>query len=53
MIREANAISLREVAAEIGVSQVTIYRWETARTRPSGDDALRYLLLLDELCGGK
>lgn len=50
-IREASRISLREVAAEVGVSQVTVYRWETARTTPSGDEAMRYLTLLDELSG--
>ncbi len=50
-IRESSAISLRELSAGIGVSQVTVYRWETSRTKPSGKEAMRYLTVLDELSG--
>lgn len=48
-IRESNDLSLRDLSAGVGVSQVTIHRWENARTRPSGDEAMRYLDILDDL----
>ena len=50
-IRESTDLSLRDLSAGVGVSQVTILRWENARTRPAGDKAMRYLDILDELSG--
>lgn len=50
-IRESSNVSLREVGAGVGVSQVTVYRWESAKTKPSGPEAMRYLTVLDELSG--
>lgn len=50
-IRESNDLSLREVGVEVGVSQVTIHRWENSQTRPAGAEAMRYLDILDDLSG--
>lgn len=50
-IRQSAGISLRELGEGVGVSQVTVYRWENARTRPSGPEAMRYLTVLDDLAG--
>lgn len=50
-IRETSDLSLRDLSAGVGVSQVTILRWENAQTRPSGDEAMRYLGILDDLAG--
>jgi len=50
-IRESAGLSLREMSAGVRVSYVTIYRWETERTKPSGREAMRYLTVLDELSG--
>ncbi len=50
-IRESSSISLRELGSSVGVSQVTVYRWETSRTKPSGSEAMRYLTILDDLAG--
>ena len=44
-------LSLSEVAGPIGVSPVTIFRWETGERRPTGEAALRYADLLDALDG--
>lgn len=48
-VRQANDLSLGEIAPEIGVSQSTIFRWENGERRPTGEAALRYLALLDRL----
>jgi len=45
-IRVAGDVSLREMARDRGVDPSTLARWETARTRPSPDAALRWLDLL-------
>jgi DNA-binding transcriptional regulator YiaG len=48
-LRRAAGLSIGEVAHVVGVAPSTIYRWETARRRPRGDAARRYLHLLDGL----
>ena len=50
-IRLSNDLSLRDVAAGLAVTHVTIYRWESGLARPAGQAAMRYLDLLDELSG--
>ncbi len=50
VIRQAADLSLAEVAREVGVSVVTVSLWERGRQRPTGQRALRYLDLLQELC---
>ena len=48
-IREAAGLSLTEVARSAGVDRTTVFRWEHAERRPSGDAAIRYLRMLEEL----
>ena len=36
--REKNHLSLKEIAAELGVSIATIHAWESAKRFPSGDN---------------
>ncbi|MGH2749357.1 MAG: helix-turn-helix domain-containing protein [Actinomycetota bacterium] len=48
-IRMASTLSLARVAAAVGVSAVTVFRWEHAEHLPTGDAALRYLSLLLDL----
>ena len=50
-IRESGPLSLREMGTGVGVAQVTIWRWENGRTRPSGFEAMAYLAILDDLAG--
>jgi transcriptional regulator with XRE-family HTH domain len=48
-VRLAAHLSLREVAAAVGVGVSTIYRWEVGERRPQGRPALRYAKLIAEL----
>jgi transcriptional regulator with XRE-family HTH domain len=49
-VRLASGLSLNEIANAVGVSPVTVLRWERAQRRPkNGPAALRYGALLDEL----
>lgn len=48
-IRLGAAVSLPEVATEVGVATSTIWRWENGRRTPRGDAAERYCDLLDRL----
>lgn len=40
-LREENKLLQKQLAAELGVSQVTIARWETASREPSFDDLIK------------
>jgi DNA-binding transcriptional regulator YiaG len=48
-IRIRADVSLREFAAPLGVSAVTVYRWETGERSPRGKKALAYAELLRAL----
>ena len=48
-IREAAGASQRNVAAELGVSPMTISRWEDGSRTPRGEHAERYGRLLTQL----
>lgn len=54
-VRVKSGLSLREIAAATAeragctVSASTVYRWESGDARPTGDRALAYLAVLDEL----
>ena len=45
-IRIDGDVSLREMARDLNVDPSTLGRWETARTRPGPEAALRWLDLL-------
>ena len=49
-ILERAQVSDNAVAQVIGVSHVTVGRWNNATRKPSGPPALAYLSLLDALC---
>jgi transcriptional regulator with XRE-family HTH domain len=51
MIRTAAGVTLNEVAAEIGVTPMTVLRWERGETEPRRDRAIAYRQLLDGLRG--
>jgi DNA-binding transcriptional regulator YiaG len=48
-IRLRADVSLREIAAPLGVSPVTVFRWETGERSPRGEKALAYAELLHRL----
>jgi transcriptional regulator with XRE-family HTH domain len=48
-LRIAADLSLPETAGAVGVSTSTMWRWEEGQRRPTGEKALRYADLLDEL----
>jgi DNA-binding transcriptional regulator YiaG len=48
-IRRRAGLSLSEVAGSLGVSPVTVHRWERSTRRPRGRAALRYAALLESL----
>ena len=48
-LREGAHLSLAEIGAFVGVSDVSVLRWERGERRPHGRPALRYLRLLDRL----
>jgi DNA-binding transcriptional regulator YiaG len=48
-IREDAGLSLSEAAQPVKVDPVTIWRWEAGQRTPRGDDALRYLRVLQVL----
>lgn len=50
-VRERRGLSQAEVAAVIGRSRVTVFRWESGATRPTGQAGIRFgafLRLLEE-----
>jgi transcriptional regulator with XRE-family HTH domain len=48
-IRLAARLNLSEVANATGVTATTVYRWEKGERTPTGEPALRYGALLDQL----
>lgn len=48
-IRQAAKVSLSEIAGEVGVSLNAVWKWENGKSRPSGEQALRYLRVLNTL----
>lgn len=48
-IRLAVGGTLREVARDLGVSQLTVSQWERGRSEPRPDHAIRYRELLEKL----
>ncbi|MCH7583291.1 MAG: helix-turn-helix transcriptional regulator [Acidobacteria bacterium] len=48
-IRQGARLSLAEVANDVGVSVPTIWRWEHGHRRPTGEAALRYGEVLEQL----
>jgi DNA-binding transcriptional regulator YiaG len=48
-IRHASGLSCDQVGGAVGVSGVTIMRWELGQRKPSGPPAIRYYDLLGRL----
>lgn len=48
-IREAAGASQDAIARELGVTRMTICRWEAGTFKPSGDRLIAYATLLREL----
>lgn len=48
-IRTTAQVSMRLIADAVNVSEGTICRWEKGERRPSGDAAVRWTRLLNEL----
>ena len=48
-IREAAGVSQSDVAAALGVSTMTVNRWERGLIRPRGQKAVEYTKLLEAL----
>src|SRR5438046_1596474 len=48
-IRVDAGISLQEMASTIGVSHVTVHRWELGARTPRGKPGVRYKLVLDSV----
>lgn len=46
-IRESSGASLRDFAEELGVSPMTVLRWEQGKSRPRMHRAIEYRRLLD------
>jgi transcriptional regulator with XRE-family HTH domain len=49
ILREEAGLSLSEIAADVGVTKGTIWRWEHGERRPRGEAARRYVEVLDGL----
>ena len=48
-IRREAGVSLRDLAGELGVSPMTVGRWETGQARPRLDQAAAYARLLADV----
>ena len=48
-VRVRARISRKRFAVELGVSEITIYRWEQGMNRPRGRSAAEYAKLLEAL----
>jgi transcriptional regulator with XRE-family HTH domain len=48
-IREAAAVSVRELAAAVGVDPTTVWRWETGQSIPKPEQARRWDAALRDL----
>ena len=51
-IREQAGVSVALLARSIGVQEATVWRWETGRSRPREEAALRWLAALETMAGG-
>jgi DNA-binding transcriptional regulator YiaG len=49
LIREQARLSLSDISNVVGVDKTSIFRWETGKRRPTGQAAVRWLRLLEEL----
>jgi DNA-binding transcriptional regulator YiaG len=50
-IREQAGVSVALLARALGVQEATVWRWETGRSRPREDAALRWLAALETMAG--
>lgn len=50
-LRVSAGLTLRDIGAALDVAPLTVQRWETGRSRPRRDHALRYRELLERLEG--
>jgi DNA-binding XRE family transcriptional regulator len=48
-IRHSSGVTLRDLADELGVSPMTVLRWEQGKVQPRLDHAIAYRKLLDQL----
>ncbi len=48
-VRVRAKVSLRRLAQELGVHEITVHRWETGTSHPRGRVLLRYAELIDAL----
>jgi DNA-binding transcriptional regulator YiaG len=48
-IRESAAVSQRKLAAELGVSEASVHRWEAGTHAPRGPARIAYAQLLADL----
>jgi DNA-binding transcriptional regulator YiaG len=48
-IRERHELSLQNIAEGVGVSPVTVWRWEHGESTPQGMAGVRWCTLLEEL----
>jgi DNA-binding transcriptional regulator YiaG len=48
-IREEHGVTLRDVAAAVGVEPLTVLRWEHSRSKPRREHARRWRALLEAL----
>lgn len=48
-IRVAADLTLRELAAEVGVDAATLYRWERGEGKPRGEAAVRWVRALESI----
>jgi transcriptional regulator with XRE-family HTH domain len=51
-IRETAGASLRDIGSELGVTPMTVLRWERGEAEPRRDRAIAYRALLDALNKG-
>jgi DNA-binding transcriptional regulator YiaG len=48
-IRQEAGVTIRRVAQELGVHEVTVARWESGTRRPTGPHLAAYMALIREL----
>lgn len=49
LIRHQANVTLEEIAAEVGVGPMTVWRWEQGLVRPRRESAIRYRNILRRL----